>query len=85
MKRRGWAAGRAAGLRRAMPTTPNTVTSVRAERGTKMRSVLEFRSGGRDLEAVVEQGEEVVGDHAFEGLAVDEAQADPEAVEFGAA
>jgi hypothetical protein len=37
------------------------------------------------VEAVVEEAEEVVGDDAFEGVAVDEAEADPEAVEFGAA
>ena len=37
------------------------------------------------MEAVVEEAEEVVGDDAFEGVAVDEAEADPEAVEFGAA
>jgi hypothetical protein len=37
------------------------------------------------VEAVVEEAEEVVGDDAFESVAVDEAEADPEAVEFGAA
>jgi hypothetical protein len=37
------------------------------------------------LEAVIEEAEEVVGDNAFEGVAIDEAEADPEAVEFGAA
>ena len=37
------------------------------------------------MEAVVEEAEEVVGDHAFESVAVDEAEADPEAVELGAA
>jgi hypothetical protein len=37
------------------------------------------------VEAVVEEPEEVVGDDAFEGVAVDEAEADPEAVELGAA
>jgi hypothetical protein len=41
--------------------------------------------GRGDVEAVVEEAEEVVGDHAFEGVAVDEAEADPEAVELGAA
>ena len=41
--------------------------------------------GRGDVEAVVEEAEEVVGDDAFEGVAVDEAEADPEAVEFGAA
>jgi hypothetical protein len=41
--------------------------------------------GWGDVEAVVEEAEEVVGDDAFEGVAVDEAEADPEAVEFGAA
>src|SRR5580700_10882429 len=47
LKRRGWrAAAAAAGLRRAIPTTPSTVSSVSAERGIKMRSVVEFRSGG---------------------------------------
>src|SRR5208282_211816 len=48
LKRRGWfaAAAAAAGLRRAMPTTPSTVNSVREVRGIKMRSVEEFRSGG---------------------------------------
>src|SRR5258708_27293927 len=47
LKRRGWdaAAAAAAGFRRAMPTTPRTVTSVSAARGTKIRSVEEFRSG----------------------------------------
>ena len=37
------------------------------------------------METVVEQAEEVVGDDAFEGVAVDEAEADPEAIEFGTA
>src|SRR6266853_6390211 len=46
LNRVGWGVVGAAGLRRAIPTTPRTVTSVRAERGTKMRSALEFRSGG---------------------------------------
>ena len=41
--------------------------------------------GRGDVEAVVEEAEEVVGDDAFEGVAVDEAEADPEAVELGAA
>src|SRR5689334_8330401 len=41
------AAATAAGvLRRAMPTTPSTVTSESAARGTKIRSVEEFKSGG---------------------------------------
>jgi hypothetical protein len=40
--------------------------------------------GRGDVEAVVEEAEEVVGDDAFKGVAVDEAEADPEAVEFGA-
>ena len=38
--------------------------------------------GRGDVEAVVEEAEEVVGDDAFEGVAVDEAEADPETVEF---
>src|SRR5579859_1297133 len=47
VKSLGWAAvGAEAGLRRAMPTTPRTVREEMAERGTKMRSVLEERSGG---------------------------------------
>ena len=37
------------------------------------------------MEAVVEEPEEVVGDDAFEGVTVDEAEADPEAVELRAA
>ena len=37
------------------------------------------------MEAVVEEAEEVVGDDSLEGVAVDEAEADPEAVELGAA
>ena len=41
--------------------------------------------GRGDVEAVVEEAEEVVGDDAFESVAVDEAEADPETVEFGAA
>src|SRR6266581_4333399 len=46
LKRRGWdAAAAAAGFRRATPTTPRTVTSVSAARGTKILSVEEFRSG----------------------------------------
>src|SRR5215813_1290391 len=40
------AAAATAGLRRAIPTTPRTVREEMAERGTKMRSVLEERSGG---------------------------------------
>src|SRR5712692_2888448 len=47
LKRRGCVApaAAAAGFRRAMPTTPRTVTSVRAARGTKIGSVVEFKSG----------------------------------------
>src|SRR5438876_12125181 len=47
LKRRGCeaVAAAAAGLRRATPTTPRTVTSESAARGTKMRSVEEFKSG----------------------------------------
>src|SRR6266478_732736 len=47
LKRRGCVtpAAAAAGFRRAIPTTPRTVTSVSAARGTKIRSVVEFRSG----------------------------------------
>src|SRR5207302_2037525 len=47
LKRRGCeaATAAAAGFRRAMPTTPRTVTSESAARGTKIRSVEEFRSG----------------------------------------
>ena len=41
--------------------------------------------GRGDVEAVVEEAEEVVGDDSLEGVAVDEAEADPEAVELGAA
>jgi hypothetical protein len=41
--------------------------------------------GWGDVEAVVEEAEEIVGDDSFEGVAVDEAEANPEAVEFGAA
>jgi len=37
------------------------------------------------LDAVIEKREEVVGDDAFEGLAVCEAQFHPESVEFGPA
>ena len=39
--------------------------------------------GRSELNAVVEKGEEVVGDDAFEDFAVGVAEADPEAVEFG--
>src|SRR5438046_8473759 len=47
LKRRGCdaVAAAAAGFRRATPTTPRTVTSESAARGTKMRSVEEFKSG----------------------------------------
>jgi hypothetical protein len=41
--------------------------------------------GRGDLDAVVEQREQIVGDYTFEGLAVKEAQAKPKAIEFGAA
>ena len=41
--------------------------------------------GRSDLQAVVEYGEQVVGDDALEGVVVREAQADPEAIEFRAA
>ena len=37
------------------------------------------------MEAVVEEAEEVVRDNTFEGVAVDEAEADPEPVELGTA
>jgi len=36
------------------------------------------------LETVVEHGEQVIGNDALEGVAVEEAQAEPEAIEFGA-
>jgi hypothetical protein len=38
--------------------------------------------GGSELDAVVEEGEKVVGDDSFEGFAVGVTEADPEAVEF---
>jgi hypothetical protein len=41
--------------------------------------------GRGDVEAVVEEAEEVVGDDTFQGVAVDEAEADPETVELRAA
>jgi len=41
--------------------------------------------GRRDLDAVVEEREQVVRDDAFEGFAVEETQAQPEAIKFGAA
>lgn len=41
--------------------------------------------GRSDLDAVVEEREKVVGDDAFDGFAIGVAQADPEAVELGAA
>jgi len=41
--------------------------------------------GRSDLDAVVEEGQEIVGEDAFEGLAIEEAEAEPKAVEFGAA
>ena len=50
-----------------------------------MRSVVEFRSGGVICRPLSRRREQVVGDYAFEGIAVQEAQADPETVEFGAA
>jgi len=37
------------------------------------------------MEAIVEEAEQVVGYDAFEGVAVDEAEAHPEPVELGAA
>jgi hypothetical protein len=37
------------------------------------------------LDAVVEKGEEIIWDYAFERLAVEEPQAEPQAVEFRAA
>jgi len=37
------------------------------------------------METIVEEGEEIVGNDAFEGSVVAEADLDPEAVEFGAA
>lgn len=36
------------------------------------------------MEAIVEEAEEVVGDDAFEGVAVEKAEANPKAVELGA-
>jgi hypothetical protein len=41
--------------------------------------------GGSDLDAVIEHAEQVIGNDAFDGLAVHVTQADPESVEFGAA
>jgi len=40
--------------------------------------------GRRDLQAVVHQRQKIVGNHAFEGVAVEETETEPEAVEFGA-
>lgn len=39
----------------------------------------------RDLDAIVDQAEQVVGDDAFEGIAIQKAKAQPEAIEFGPA
>jgi len=36
--------------------------------------------GRSDLDAVIEEREQIVGDHTFEGLAVQESQPEPEAV-----
>jgi hypothetical protein len=41
--------------------------------------------GGSNLDAVVENGEKVIGDDAFDGLPVAVTQANPQSVEFGAA
>jgi len=41
--------------------------------------------GRSDLDAVVEKREKIVGYDAFEGLAVQEAETEPEAIKFGAA
>jgi len=41
--------------------------------------------GRSDLDAVVEEREQVVGDDAFQGFAVEKAKPEPEAIEFGAA
>jgi len=41
--------------------------------------------GRRDLQAVVEEREEVIGDDTFERVAVGVPEADPQAVELGAA
>ncbi len=41
--------------------------------------------GRGDLHAVVQERQQVVGDDAFERVAVGEAETDPQAVEFGAA
>ncbi len=41
--------------------------------------------GRGDLQAVVQEHEQVVGDDAFERVAVGEAETDPKAVEFGTA
>ena len=41
--------------------------------------------GRGDLDAVVEKREKVIGDYAFERVAIQEAQAEPEAVELGTA
>ena len=41
--------------------------------------------GRGDLEAVVEKPKQVVGDNAFKGVAVEKAQPEPKAIEFGAA
>lgn len=40
--------------------------------------------GRRQVESVVEKREQVVGDDAFEGVAVAEAEPDPQAIELGA-
>ena len=41
--------------------------------------------GRRETDAVVEKVDQVVGDNAFENVAVAEIEADPQAIEFGAA
>ena len=41
--------------------------------------------GRSDLDAVVENGEQIVGNDAFHGVAVEIAKANPKAIELGAA
>jgi hypothetical protein len=57
------------------------------ESGTRDKNAVGGRVqiGRSDLDAVIEHGEKVVGDHTFERFSVAIAKADPEAIELGAA
>ena len=73
------------GFLRAIPTTPRTVSSARASRGTKMRGDGAVQIRRRDLHPRIEQRQKIVGYHSFECFVVAEFEPHPQTFELRAA